>query len=67
VSRFDSVRDRFPNHWNLEHCLSRGFFSLADGIGDSPSLTKAYANAALVVAYDDKNAPAHGLSTLVGL
>jgi hypothetical protein len=63
----DLVRDRLANHWDLEHCLSSSFFSLADGVGNPPSLSETNADTAFVVSNNDEDRPASSFSTLVGL
>jgi hypothetical protein len=65
--RSDFVRDGFANHWNLEHCLSSGFFSFSDGIGDSSGLTESDSYASFVISDDNEDGPASGLSTFVRL
>jgi hypothetical protein len=62
--RINLVRDRTPDHRHAEHGLSGSFFGFSDRIGDTPRLSEADSNLALVVANHNENGPACGLSSL---
>jgi len=63
----DLVRDRRPDHRDLDDVLLRVLDTLADGLGDIAGLAQADADMAVAVAHDDDRREREAAAALVDL